>query len=178
MVPTLMVPNEGFKYHGFVNAYIKDLERDVQYEDVIYVLFKPENMDNFRVFLESEYDRTENIIEDYDYDGGFVVLVYKLNPELKEDFELVKQGKYSKTSDNFKHQFKKAVKITLKGKSRDEISLQWQIFKKATHLREYWEEKLGVDFDEEQEVWGEFSEENETLQLEKIKKLYVQPANT
>lgn len=172
MVPTLKVPNEGFKHNGFINAFIKDLERDVQYEDVVYVLFKPEKVDAFRLFLDSEYERTENIIEDYDYEGGFVVLVYKLNPNFKEDFALIKQGKYSKTSDDFKNLFTKAVKITVSGWHRDEVSLQWRIFRKATDLREYWEEKLGVDFDEEQEVWGEYNEEYETLQIDKIK-LYV-----
>ena len=178
MVPTLKVPNEGFKHNGFVNAFIKDLERDVQYEDVVYILFKPEKIDAFRLFLDSEYERTENIIEDYDYEGGFVVLVYKLNPNFKEDFALIKEGKYSKTSDDFKNLFPKAVKIKVNGWHRDEISLQWRIFRKSTDLREYWEDKLGVNFDEEQEVWGEYNEDIEILNIKNIKKMYVQPANT
>lgn len=171
MVPTLKVPNEAFLDYGYINAFIKDLSRDIQYEDVVYVLLKPKNMDAFRLFLESEYDRTENIIEDYDYDGGFVVLVYKLNPELKEDFELIKQGKYSKTSEKFKSQFPKVKKITIAGLRRDELSTQWRIFRKTTDLKEHWEEKLGVSFNDELEVWEGFHEERETLDIENIKSI-------
>ena len=35
----------------------------------------------------------------------------------------------------------------------------------------FWEEKLGVTFDDEQEVWGGFFEEDEILDLDKIREL-------
>jgi hypothetical protein len=41
-------------------------------------------------------------------------------------------------------------------------------------LREFWEEKLGVDFDEEQEVWEGWDEEKEILNINKLKEEYVQ----
>lgn len=174
MAPTLKVPNEGFKHHGYINSFIKDEERDVQYENCIYVLFKPDDMDKFREFLDGEYERTTDIVEDYDYDGGYVVVVYKLKPTLKEDFEIIKQGKYSKTSKEFQDLFPKAVKIVTNGLHRDEISLQIRIFKKTADLVEFWEEKLGVEFDEEQEVWEGWDEEKEILNINKIKEEYVQ----
>lgn len=173
MVPTLKVPNEGFKNHGYINAFIKDLQREIQYEDCIYVLFKPINIDAFREFLDSEYERTDNIIDDYDYEDGLVVLVYKLNPIFEEDFKLIKEGKYSKTSDAFKEQFQKIKQIKVNGLRRDELSMQWRIFKKTIDLREYWEERLGVNFDEDQEVWKGWDEENETLNINKIKELCI-----
>ena len=40
---------------------------------------------------------------------------------------------------------------------------------KTEDLRKYWEEKLGVEFDDNMEVWQGFIEENETLQIDKIK---------
>ena len=36
-----------------------------------------------------EYERTKDIIEDYDYEDGYVVVVYKLNMEFKEDFNTI-----------------------------------------------------------------------------------------
>jgi len=174
MVPTLKVPNEGFKYQGFINAFIKDERREVQYEDCIYVLFRPENLDRFREFLDSEYERTKDLIDEYDYEEGFVVLVYKLNPKLKKDYELIKQGKYSKTSKTFQNSFSKTVKVLLNGVMIDQKSLQIRIFEKTEDLKEYWEEKLNVTFDDEYEVWDGWDEQKEVLNLDKIKE-HVQP---
>jgi hypothetical protein len=43
------------------------------------------------------------------------------------------------------------------------------VFNKTEDLRQFWEDKFGVAFDEEMEVWGGFIEEDETLNLDKIK---------
>jgi hypothetical protein len=174
MVPTLKVPTNALKDNGIINGYIKDVDRDVEYPNCIYLLFKPDDMDKFRNFLESEHERTNDIVEDYDYDGGYVVVVYKLNPKFEKDFVIVKEGKYSKTSQEFQNLFPKAVKIVTNGLHRDEISLQIRVFKKTEDLREFWEEKLGVDFDEEQEVWEGWDEEKEILNINKLKEEYVQ----
>jgi hypothetical protein len=47
--------------------------------------------------------------------------------------------------------------------------MQWRIFNKTSDLREYWEERLDVKFDEDQEVWKGWDEENEILNINKIK---------
>ena len=89
--------------------------------------------------------------------------------KLERDIELVKQGKYSQTSPAFQGIFPKVVKIKKGGYSKDEVSLQFRVFNKTEDLRQFWEDKLGVDLDEEMEVWGGFIEEDETLNLDKIK---------
>jgi hypothetical protein len=169
MVPTLKVPKDCLKNNGFINGYVKDENKDAEYKNCIYLLFKPDNLDRFREFLDDEYERTKDIVEDYDYEDGFVVVVYKLNTKFNSDYELIKAGKYSKTSKAFQDLFPKAVKIKVEGRHRDEISLQIRIFKKTEDLREFWEDKLGVHFDEEQEVWEGYDEENEILNINKIK---------
>jgi hypothetical protein len=175
MVPTLKVPKDALRSNGFINAYIRDDRRDDQYKESIYLLFKPKDLDKFREFLDSEYDRTKTIIEDYDYEDGFVVVVYQLNEKYKKDFELVKQGKYSKTSSDFQKVFPKIIKIVKNGLQRDELSLQYRIFNKAEALVEFWEEKLGIDFKtavgDDFEVWSGWEEENEILELDKIKEV-------
>ena len=173
MVPTLKIPKDALKNNGFINAYIKDEKRDVQYENCIYLLFRPKHLDRFREFLDSEYERTKSVIDDYDYEDGFVVVVYELNNQFSKDFSLVKKGKYSKTSSTFQALFPKVIKILKNGLHKDEISLQYRVFNRTEDLIKFWEDKLGVEFDDDQEVWHGFEEENEVLNIKKLKE-YVQ----
>jgi hypothetical protein len=164
MVPTLKTPKNSLRNNGFINAYLVDNVSESTYEDCIYILFKPKDLDMFKDFLDSEYERTKQIVEDYDYEGGFVVVVYKLSQKWKEDFNLIKQGKYSQTSDGFQKVFPKVIKLMKNGLHRDELSLQYRIFNKTNDLIEYWQDKLGITYwDESMEAWSEFKIENETL---------------
>ena len=169
IVPTLSIGKEKLTDNGFVNGYIKDGNRDVQYENAVYLLFKPDNLDKFRDFLVGEYDRTKSIIDDYDYEDGHVVVVYEINSRLKSDIDLIKQGKYSQTSKKFQEIFPKVVKIKKNGISRDEISLQYRVFNRTEDLIQFWEDKLGVELPKDVDVWYGFFEEFETLDLNKIK---------
>ena len=169
MVPTIKAPKDALRSNGFINGYIKDETGENGYEGCVYLLFQPQNIDKFREFLDGEYERTKDVIEDYDYDGGYVVVVYKLNLDFKKDYNLVKQGKYSKTSDKFKLEFPKVIKILKQGLSRDEISLQYRIFNRTQDLVEFWEDKLGIKFDDDMEVWDGFDEQKEVLNIKTIK---------
>lgn len=169
IVPTLKINRDRLKGNGFINGYVSDCQREDQYENCIYIVFKPENVEKFRDFLQDEYDRTVSIIEDYDYEDGIVVVVYQLNKEFYKDVELIKQGKYSKTSKMFQEIFPRIIKIRREGLHRDEISLQYRIFNKTADLREYWENKIGVAFDDTMEVWTGWNEENESFDITKLK---------
>ncbi len=173
MVPTLKIPRGELTENGFINGYIKDGSREVQYDNCIYLLFQPKNLNKFREFLDSEYERTKAIIDDYDYQDGFVVVVYQLDNKFAKDFSLVRRGKYSKTSSTFQALFPKVIKIKKNGLHRDEISLQYRVFNRTEDLVKFWEDKLGVEFTDDQEVWHGFEEENEILNIEKLKE-YVQ----
>ena len=176
MVKPLGIGIEKLDKMGFINGFIQDVDHDCIYEDCVYLLFKPHDMDLFRDFIDSEYERTNNIVEDYDYEGGYVVMIYKLNPNFKNDYQLVRQGLYSKTSKDFQNLFPKIVKIMKNGKHRDEISLQYRIFNKTQDLITFWEDKLGIRFSNDQEVWEGFHEERETLNINNIKQ-YVEVSN-
>ena len=169
IVPTLSIGREKLIDNGFVNGYIKDGMRETQYKNAVYLLFKPNNLDKFKMFLDSEYEKTKSIIDDYDYEDGYVVIVYEINSKLKNDIELIKQGKYSKTSPAFQGIFPKVVQIKKNGLRRDETSLQYRVFNKTEDLVKFWEDKLGVELPSDVEVWHGFFEENEILDLDKIK---------
>ena len=169
IVPILKINKDDLKNNGYSNGYVEDGRKDVQYENSLYLLFKPENLDRFRTFLDNEYERTKNIIDDYDYENGYVVIVYKIDDKFKKDVELIKEGKYSKTSKVFQEMFPKTIKIQRNGLSRDEISLQYRVFNKTPDLIEFWEKKLNVTFDDAQELWEMFVKEEEILNIDKIK---------
>jgi hypothetical protein len=169
MVPTLKISRDNLFMNNCINGYSVDKHREVQYKNCIYLLFKPDDMDRFREFLDEEYVRTKELIDDYDYEDGFVVLVYKLPNKWKKDFALVREGLYSKTSEEFQSVFPKILKVIKNGLQRDEISLQYRIFNKSIQLREYWEELIGLDISENAEVWNTFEIDKETLDLEIIK---------
>lgn len=169
-VPTLKIGRERLTTHGYIGGYQKDVNGKHDYDNCIYILFKPENIDLFQQFLEEEYERTKSVIDDYDYDGGYIVVIYQLDDKFKRDFDLIRNSKYSKTSAEFQALFPKTVKIKDKrGFNKDEISLQYRVFNKTEDLKEYWEEKLGVIFDDTIEFWEGYEEENEILDIEKIK---------
>lgn len=175
MVPTLGVPYGKLNENGYINGYIDDLTHSSKYKNCVFVLFKPEDMDVFRNFLNNELERTKAIIEDYDYEDGYVVVVYQLDNKYKKDFKLVKKGKYSKTSPAFQKLFPRTVKIVNDGRTKDEISLQYRIFNKNEELISFWEEKLGIDLaqviGDDFEVWEGWDEQKETLNIDKIKEL-------
>ena len=169
MVPTLKIPRGELQDNGFVNGYVSDGSREVQYDGCIYLLFQPKDLNKFREFLDSEYERTKAIVDDYDYQDGFVVVVYKLDSKFKKDFGLIREGLYSRTSKEFQALFPKIVKIKKNGLQKDEISLQYRVFNRTEDLIKFWEEKLGVEFDDDQEVWHAFIVEDEILNIEKLK---------
>ena len=169
MVPTLKVPKGELINNGFIDGYVADLQRDIQYENAVYLLFQPKNVDKFRNFLDSEYERTKSIIEDYDYEDGYVVVVYKLDSKYKEDFDLVRKGKYSKTSRAFQKLFPDKIVTNKLGLKQEKYSLQYKIFNRTQDMIDFWENKFAVRFDKHMEVWTMFNEEKETLDINKIK---------
>jgi len=168
-VPTLKLPKDTLNNNGFLNGYVKDAVRDIEYKNAIYLLFRPDQIDMFREFLDSEYERTEHILDDYDHPHGFIVVVYRLDMQWENDFTLIRQGKYSRTSAEFQKQFPRVIKLMKNGLHKDEISLQYRIFNKTEDLVKFWEEKFDVTFGDDQELWRTFQEEDETLTEEKLR---------
>jgi len=165
MVPTLGISKGTLDKNDFINGFLTDNMHLQDYEDAIYLLFKPDNLANFKEFLDSEYARTKQIVDDYDYEGGYVVLVYILDPKFKKDFDLVKSVRYSEVSEEFKSLFKKTTKMIVNRTYIDEISIQHKVFNKGADVREYWENLLDITIPPNSEVWGNFDKTKETLKL-------------
>lgn len=168
MTPTLGIDRVGLNDNGFINAYqtISNREYDKNH---VFLLFKPDSFIYFQEFLDNQYEKNSSIVEDFDLEGGYVVLVYKLDENLNKDFNFVREGKYSKTSEEFQSLFPKVIKMKKNNLYKDEISLQYRIFNKTDDLKKYWEDKLGVDFRNEMEVWEGWDDSIEHLNIETLK---------
>lgn len=165
MLPTVGINKNRLKENGFVNAFVIDPYRTTQYQDAIYVLFKPTDFHKFRQFVDAEYDRTDDLVDDYDYEDNHVVLVYNLRPDLKPDFDRVRKGKYSETSQDFKKIFPEKVFLYDTGHTKAEVSVQKKIFIKSPDLRKFWEDRFGMTLPPDAEVWELFTESKETLKI-------------
>lgn len=146
---------------GFINGYVKDIERDIDYKNPVYALFKPENLDVFQDFLNKEKNLSKFLIDDYDYDN-YTVIVYEF--PLDKDYALFLEGKYSEMSKEYKDKISDPIKIGI----QDEPRLCWRICNKTRDLKEYWETKLGVELDSTMEYYSKPDLDNETLDYRKI----------
>lgn len=175
IVPTLKIPPDDLTSNNFLNGYVKDDVKEYNSEDTVLLLFKPPDILKFNEFLSLEYERNPAIVEDYNINKDFIVVVYKLNPDYKADFTLIKQGKYSKTSKQFQTLFPAVIKRVVDGLQKDELSLQTMIFRKAENLIQYWEEKFDVIFNETHEVWYGWDDKIECITNETLLKYDGQP---
>lgn len=167
LVPPLKIGKNKLLDNGFINAYIADKQKDIQYKDSVLLLFKPTNLETFRLFTEEQHLK-HSFIEDYDYQNGYVVFVYKLDEEFKKDFELIKSGHYSQTSKKFKNLFDRKVEVKKNNKTSYVNSLQHMIFDKSAELLTHWETELQTTLPANLELWEIFDNETETLDINKI----------
>lgn len=172
LLPGIGLKRQSILKHGFVSAYMDDVNHDVHYENSVYVLYKPEQIEEFQKFLSSEYKRTPLLVEDYDYPGGYVVTVYKFPKEFMEEYDLFLKGKYSKFSKKYMDLF--PVRIDTHdpetGMTKMKYSLQYHILNRSDAMKRYWEEKLGMEGElpEDLEYWKIPDKKEETLNINEL----------
>lgn len=154
------------KDFGFLDAFIKDVNHEMDYSHPLYLLFKQDHaILSFREFVQDEYERGL-LTEDYDYPEGYIVLLYEYPERFREDYDKIIQGRYSETSREFKDCF--PIKTMFKGKESG--SYYTNIFNKSEEikatLRKAFQE-FGVEFDENAEVRPAPEIEAETLDIQK-----------
>lgn len=155
-----LLPGIGFNRQellplGFISAFVDDLDCDIHYEDSVYLLFKPEKVSEFKRFVEDEHKRSVLLIGEYDYEGGYTVLVYKFNEKYMEEYKLFLQGKYSKFSQEYVGLFASDIWVQDEdGLDMLKKSLQYHIFTRSDAIRKYWEKKIGEKLPEDMELWS------------------------
>lgn len=156
--------------YGFINGYLKDDVATHDFENCIYLLFKPSSMEIMQAYIDQEYLKKCGIISDYDHSGGFVVLVYKIPDLFKKDHDRFLKGKYSKFSVAFKNLLP-AISYEKDGSSGVNIpvaSIQYLVVNKVESIRKYWQERLEIELGPEDEYWSKPKMSRETITLKKL----------
>lgn len=136
---------------GFVNAYMGDKNEDIiHYDKAVYMLFKSSSS-YIEDFL-GEQRESPLYLQEYYYEGNYIVLVMKIPEKFLPDYELFLQGKYSEFSTELKENF------PLKHSAYKEFNIEQDsffnlIFNKSETLKEFWEDQLDVKLDKNAEVW-------------------------
>lgn len=169
LMPGIGLARKDILKYGFLSAFIDDKQHSI-HKDSVYLLFRPEDIESFQLFLEKEYKRTPLLVEDYDYEGGYVISVYKFPSEFIEEYNLFLQGKYSKFGEAYIGLFPKKVSIIKNGKSiGSEFSLSYHIFTRSSIIKKYWEKKIGEEIPDDMELWSAPDIEKETLDINQFK---------
>lgn len=135
LVPALGFTPAKLKTLGFVDAYLMDINREKTYKDALYLLFKPSERHSFELFIEENKDK---ILDDYDYDEGYIVVVFQFPIRFIANYDTFLQGKYSKFTSDYKELFRRPSGNT----ATDEDSA-WLIINKHPDMRKKVEEAIG-----------------------------------
>src|SRR6266498_2837841 len=146
LVPCLGIAPKTLEENGFMDGYLDDMNREIRYENSLYLLFKPTSMEKFNQFLILENERTPNLVDDYDYEGGYIVLVYRLESKYLNDYQLFLESKYSMFSNELKKAIPKIVKIMQGNLHRDILSIPYRVVNRTNDIIQYWEEKKGEKY--------------------------------
>lgn len=151
---------------GFINAYIDDVDHEPHYDKSLYLLFKPESVAELSLFIGQEKLRTGALVEDYDYAGGFTVLVYTFPYQYHREWNHFLKGEWSEFSAKYAELFPKEVNIKTKtGAQRKDASIWNLVFNRLPELKEFWEKRIDVVLDDEMELWSIPDIKKETLDI-------------
>lgn len=176
---------------GFKGTYLNDEYNKTEYENPVFILFKPENVFNFQVFVDAEYDRvnkhtgSKDLRGDYNRGDGEVVLVYEF--PFAEDYQRFITGKYSEFSEEIIKTYPKTIKfkkgdnevtllgipyrIITKDKESQELLTEaygdnFLVHQPILTMAEMLEDRYGTPFTEDMELWTLPNIEKETLKYE------------
>lgn len=171
LVPGLGAKRLSLNEQGFENAYIKDEIKGIDYENAVYMLFRPPNQEGFRVFLEKERERKAKIIDEYDYDDGWTMVVYQYDGRWANDVRKLMKGRFSLVSKEFQESIPKTIRTGTTGIFKDKVTIQHEIFRKHPDLADYWQEELGLELNFREDEFWHFYAEREIFNETTLKKL-------
>ncbi len=178
-----LVPAVGLKVtylkheHGFIDAYLKDPTAPRYHEFSLYLLFKPDNWEKFQDFVTAEYCRTAFSIDDYCYEDGYGVIVYGFPDCWQHEYDLFLEGKFSYFRKKYLNLLPQEEYLEDTHGPFSQPSIQYHVCNRTKILKNHWERVIGEKIDGESELWSVPKMENETLNIEEIKKRYDSTAS-
>jgi hypothetical protein len=176
LVPGLGLDVEVMKItNGFINAYLRDVDYDQEYDTPVFMLYRPGDIGKFQEFALQEYQRTTCLVDDYDYAGGFVVLVYNFPKEYGPEYNFFIKGKYSRFRKRYINKIPKMVIIkTAGGHTEPQLTIPYMACTKSEVLQKYWQQKFAdpddpwIQWETGDELWYKPKMSLETLDINKI----------
>lgn len=172
IVPIFKIDRNSMIANGFINSYLYNTEKNFDYEDFhIHMVYHPSDMDMFNKFVEIEKIRLGKLfVDEYDYEDGYSVLVYKVPEDLNYGVNLILEGKYSKLDKHYMNHLPNIITVRKRtGVTSTETSLSHLIYTKDPLLRKMWESILNTGLPEDSEVWERRTKDEETLYIDRIK---------
>lgn len=153
LLPGIEIKNnikDQFYNFGFKNTFLTCPPLTYPFE-VLFLLFKPVDIDLDFIRFGEELHRNPNFLETIDGGGNKVLFVYRIPKRYRHDYQLFLQGKYSKTSADFKkcfvmEQFKldaNGKPVLEKGRYVKEYTDFYHIFNRTDFIKSIWNERLG-----------------------------------
>jgi hypothetical protein len=153
---------------GFIDGFTSDKDRPTSLSHPVFALFRPADIREFQEFVEAEYGSNRALKEDYDYDGGFVVLLYQYPAQFQADYRKIENGKYSRVSPSFSETFPQFEKPdSWSNPNIPQMSLQRMVYFRAPALVSFLEDAVGQPIG--RECWGIPDKDRETLDIKRIR---------
>lgn len=169
IVPLLNIGRDNLMRLGFVDAFMKDEIREIEYERVVYLLFKPHDIDKFNIFIEEQRESNLPILDEFDY-KEWTILVYKLPKKFEKDYEKILLGKFSETSAEYQKAIPKFYQVNKDGASVYKMNIQHMVFTKDDELKKYWKSELDLIITNSDSHWHHY-QEREILNDASLKRL-------
>jgi hypothetical protein len=167
LVPILKIGRNRLATVGFINSFLYNDEEDILYDNAIHLLFLPQSLDLFNMFIDEERERNSTIVDEHDYPGGYIIVTYILPSKFEKDYAKLWEGDYSGLSNEFKNAIPKEIKYTkANGITAVDMSVQHMVFTKHEPLRKFWEKEFNVIMDNSYELWAKPTRKLETFKLE------------
>ena len=172
IVPLLNIGRDRLNKQGFVNSYLYSGDEEEDYDHAIHLLFQTKNMESFNDFIAEERERPISLLDERDYQDGYVLLTYGIPEKFREDMDKFWRGQYSKMSQEFKEAIPYYIE-KMNGQKTNEMTVQHMVFTKSIKLRAHWEKQFNVIMDKDQELWALPTIERETFKLSNYVKSFT-----
>jgi hypothetical protein len=151
-IPYKTLLKEGFK-DSYLGAYHKTKDK---WGESIYLLF---NLNQISPAFRTELIKRPEYISAELLDSDLLLEFHITEDNYRKIVAPFLEGKYSKICRDYTRKNFNEVAIGANGKP--DFSNNYKVLVKHPDLRKYWEERIGVEFTEDMEVWSRPEKENE-----------------
>lgn len=152
-----------------VNTYIKDVDKEYSFP-VIHVLISLNTEVSKLSKLDKSFKKLPVFIESASINENYVMYTFKIPDKYLEDYERFLLGKYSQYSTKAKNQI---LQYSLPwGINFQVLTKQPPKYKDQFDLKKDWEAKIGIKFNENQELFSSPDIDKETFNIKKFVKQF------